>query len=37
MLALPEGMQLGRAFGLVLLAVIAWLLYRTAVKKRPAA
>ncbi|MEX2122638.1 MAG: oligopeptide transporter, OPT family [Woeseia sp.] len=34
-LALPSGMQLGRWFGLILLATIAWLLYRTAVKLRP--
>jgi putative OPT family oligopeptide transporter len=34
-LALPPGMQLGRWFGLILLATIAWLLYRTAVKARP--
>ena len=36
-LALPPGMQLGRWFGLALLAIIAWLLYRTAVKARPSA
>jgi putative OPT family oligopeptide transporter len=35
-LALPADMQLGRGFGLILLAIIAWLLYRTAVKVRPA-
>jgi len=35
-LALPADMQLGRGFGLILLAIIAWLLYRTAVKARPA-
>ena len=34
-LALPADMQLGRGFGLVLLAIIGWLLYRTAVKVRP--
>jgi putative OPT family oligopeptide transporter len=33
-LALPSGMQLGRWFGLILLAAIAWLLFRTAVKVR---
>jgi hypothetical protein len=35
-LALPSDLQLGRGFGLILLAIIAWLLYRTAVKVRPA-
>jgi len=34
-LALPSGAQLGRWFGLILLAAIASLLYRTAVKVRP--
>jgi len=34
-LALPPDMQLGRGFGLILLAIIAWLLYRTAIKARP--
>jgi putative OPT family oligopeptide transporter len=35
-LALPSSMQFGRILGLVLLAIIAVLLYRTAVKARPA-
>jgi hypothetical protein len=35
-LALPSDLQLGRGFGLILLAIIALLLYRTAVRVRPA-
>ena len=35
-LALPPSLQLGRWLGLVMLAVIAVLLYRTAVKPREA-
>ncbi len=34
-LALPPSMQLGKWLGLVMLAVVAWLLYRSATKARP--
>jgi putative OPT family oligopeptide transporter len=36
-LALPASMHFGEWLGLILLAVIAWFLYRTAIKSRPAA
>ena len=34
-LALPSSMQLGKWLGLAMLAVVAWLLFRSAVKPRP--
>ena len=36
-LALPENLQFGRLVGLVVLAIVAWLLYRTGAKAQPVA
>ncbi len=35
-IALPENLQFGELFGLVVLAVVAWLMFRTGAKSKPA-
>ena len=35
-IALPENLQFGEIFGLVVLAVVAWLMFRTGAKSKPA-
>jgi putative OPT family oligopeptide transporter len=34
-IALPENLQFGEIFGLVVLAIVGWLLYRTGAKSKP--
>ncbi len=36
-IALPENLQFGEMLGLVILAVVAWLMYRTGAKSQPSA
>ena len=34
-IALPENLQFGEILGLVILAIVAWLMYRTGAKSKP--